>query len=93
MQSETTGRLGNKLSRFHAIMRELERAVLLEELVATGFNLCQAARKLGIHRNTLLRRCHVCDLNVAQLRKFPNRDEALAERIRFNSQEKMRRMA
>jgi DNA-binding NtrC family response regulator len=65
----TEGRLGNRLSRFHAIMRELERGVLLQALAETGVNLCEAARRLGIHRNTMLLRCRVCDINIDQVRK------------------------
>jgi transcriptional regulator of acetoin/glycerol metabolism len=60
-----------KGSRFHAIMRELESAVLLEELAACGWNICRTARRLGLHRNTLARRCDLCDLNVRKLRSDP----------------------
>ena len=74
------GRLGNKLSRFHAIMRELEREVLLEELIATGFNLCKAARRLGIHRNTFWLRCRTCEINLKQLREESSNIEVMLER-------------
>jgi DNA-binding NtrC family response regulator len=79
IEENSAGRLGNKLSRFHAIMRELERAVLLQELSDAGMNLCLAARRLGIHRNTLLRRCQVCDLDLGQLRKNQHTAEVVAE--------------
>jgi DNA-binding NtrC family response regulator len=75
----SAGRLGNKLSRFHGIMRELERGVLLQELADAGMNLCEAARRLGIHRNTLLQRCQVCDLDLGQLRKNRHTAEVVAE--------------
>lgn len=79
MRTETAGRLGNKLSRFHTMMRELERFVLLEELQKNSFNLCETARSLGIHRNTMLLRCRVCDLDVGQLRKNCKSVEAMVE--------------
>jgi DNA-binding NtrC family response regulator len=82
----SAGKLNNGLSRFHAIMRELERGVLIQELAATGYNQCEAARRLGIHRNTFLRRCRVCDLDVGQLKQNSHAVGVMVE-------QKMRRIA
>lgn len=56
-------------------MRILKRAVTLRAIMEADMNMSQAARSLGIHRNTIDYICEDLDINVAQLRA--NRQAAL----------------
>lgn len=45
-----------------------ERQLLIEILISVNFNQCEAARILGVHRNTLSRVLGVAGINVNKLR-------------------------
>ncbi|RMF93131.1 MAG: hypothetical protein D6734_10810, partial [Candidatus Schekmanbacteria bacterium] len=60
---KTVGNTNLNIQQFESIedsgltLKELEKAYIIRILKATGGNRCSAAKILGIHRNTLMRKC------------------------------------
>lgn len=54
---------------FYERMKEIKRALLIQALIECSVNVSEAARQLGIHRNTLDRMIEELDINMSQLRK------------------------
>lgn len=60
------------------------RQYFIESLLANNVNLCATAREIGLHRNTLTRKLHALDINIAVLRrtwKVRRKSNAKQERI------------
>ena len=57
------------MKSYRETMRGLQRAVLLRYLAEADFNASLAARRMGVHRNTVDYLCGRCGLDLKQLRE------------------------
>lgn len=55
---------------FANAVRDFKRKMLLQSIKAEDGNLCRAAIRLGIHRNTITRLMHETSLNQEQIREY-----------------------
>jgi len=66
--------------QYSAAVREFQKTFLATALREANANQVRAAKKLGIHRNTLRRQIHELELDIKTLR-IGRRRPALSERV------------
>jgi hypothetical protein len=65
----TPGRGAPGVSNYREAVKDFRRAFLLTQLRQSGFNQCETARKIGIHRNTLSRELDILGIWPRDRRK------------------------